>query len=205
MVDMYDSPMQGPDITLLLNRAVDGEVEAATAVWTTVHREVHAMAVNAVRNEPNANDLEASVIVSEVFLKFTGKRKEPWESRRHFFGAVARAMEQFLIDTARAMRTQNKHVAFVTESVVLLKDALRSDANGIGAAPRADALELLLLFGKLEAESPISATVLRLRYQFSMTQAQVSAALELTEEQVDHYSRFGRAFIRDRLTRGDDK
>ena len=38
-----------------------------------------------------------------------------------------------------------------------------------------------------------------------MTQAQVSAALELTEEQVDHYSRFGRAFIRDRLTRGDDK
>ncbi len=82
---------------------------------------------------------------------------------------------------------------------------MRSDANGIGAAPRADALELLLLFGKLEAESPISATVLRLRYQFSMTQAQVSAALELTEEQVDHYSRFGRAFIRDRLTRGDDK
>ena len=69
MVDMYDSPMQGPDITLLLNRAVDGDVEAATAVWTTVHREVHAMAVNAVRNEPNANDLEASVIVSEVFLK----------------------------------------------------------------------------------------------------------------------------------------
>ena len=118
MVDMYDSPMQGPDITLLLNRAVDGDVEAATAVWTTVHREVHAMAVNAVRNEPNANALEASVIVSEVFLKVTGKRREPWESRRHFFGAVARAMEQYLIDTPRAMRTQKKHVAFVTESVV---------------------------------------------------------------------------------------
>ncbi len=193
--------MPSIDITRLLNRAADGDGAAATELWTAIHREVHAIAVRTVQGESAAFNLEASALVTEAFLKVRGKRNEPWESRRHFFGAIARAMEQFLIDTARVMQARKVRIDFVTDSVMLLKQAL----NGEGEAPKGDALDLLLQFGKLEAESLLSATVLRLRYQFGMTQAQVASALELTEEQVDHYSRFGRAFIRERMARGEQE
>ena len=191
--------MVGPDITLLLNRAADGDSDAASIVWTAVHREVHAMAVNAVRNEPKAVNLEASAVVSEVFIRFAGKRTEVWESRAHFFGSIARSMEQFLIDTARAMQRQQRRFGVVGESVAALQSALANE----GAQSEGDALELLLLFGQLEAESPIAATVVRLRYQFNLSLEEVATALVLTSPQVDHLSRFGRAFIRTRMAQKD--
>ncbi|MFM7133412.1 MAG: ECF-type sigma factor [Planctomycetota bacterium] len=186
--------MDRTQLTSLLNRAAAGDGAAANEVWTLVYRDIRAMAASAVAGATRRDEFEPSVVAQEVYLRVAHGATRRWESRRHFFGAVARAMEQFLIDTARRYAAQKRDASFVEASVAGLAEA-------VGSAPARTGDEALRLFAHLaalEVVSPGAAEVLRLRYVFGLSGAQTAAALEIDESEVAALARFGRAFILDR-------
>jgi len=98
------------DFTVLLNRAAGGDGIATNAVWSRSYGELLAIA-RGVRPAVRADSVHApspTTIIHESFVKTFGPgsggsrgERPAWDSRAHFFGAVARAMGQFIIDWRR--------------------------------------------------------------------------------------------------------
>ena len=203
--------MEKRDLTKLLNLAANGDKDAASVVWAMVYREVRAMAQRATR-ETNRVDgegrFEASAIVSEVYLRLeSGRPAERWDSRGHYFGAIARAMHRFLIDTVRSMETQRRGGGVGALEIVRL-EALVEDESGAppptGAESAERALELLLALEELEAIDAVSATVLRMRYVFELSNEEIAKALEIPADEVQSHTRFGRNCVRRALAAQGD-
>lgn len=203
--------MEKRDLTTLLNLAAEGNKDAASAVWAMVYREVRAMAQRASRDTNRVDGegrFEASAIVSEVYLRLeSGKPAARWDSRAHYFGAIARAMHRFLIDTVRSIEAQRRGGGAGAIEIGML-EALIEDESGTAPATGAEsaerALELLLALESLESVDPVTATTLRMRYVFELSNDEIAHALELPAEEVQRHARFGRAWVRRRFeAKGD--
>lgn len=75
-------------------------------LFPIVYAELRGMARHRLQHEQEA--VPATELVHQVYVKLFGgneQRNVRWESRAHFFGAAARAMEQLLIDAARRKQT----------------------------------------------------------------------------------------------------
>ncbi len=92
----------GPTTRLVLQLA-EGEDLAVGLLWSRIHDRVREMAARALRREGHEPSIEPTDVVGEVFMRLHGGRSDarPWESRGHFFGSVARAISQLLVDRAR--------------------------------------------------------------------------------------------------------
>ena len=190
--------MHSGALTELLRRATDGDPDAANEVWTLVYRDIRAMAVSAIANEARREEFEPTMVVHEVYLRLVAQPEQKWNSRRHFFGAVARAMEQFLIDAARMFSRKKRKAVFVDQSVAELSATVTDAAREHTGE---DAIRLLRQVSRLEGESPEAAEVIRFRYVFGLTNQQVATALGMRESEVANLVRFGRAYIADALER----
>ena len=187
-------------LTQLLHRATEGDAEAANEVWSLVYRDIRAMAASAIAGEARRVEFEPTMVVHEVYLRLVAQPERKWNSRRHFFGAVARAMEQFLIDAARTFSRKKRKAVFVDQSVAELSATL---AEGAAERTGEDAIRLLQQVAALERESPEAAEIIRFRYVFGLTNQQVATALGIKESEVAGLVRFGRAFIADAMERAD--
>jgi RNA polymerase sigma factor (TIGR02999 family) len=187
-------------LTQLLHRATEGDAEAANEVWSLVYRDIRAMAASAIAGEARRVEFEPTMVVHEVYLRLVSQPERKWNSRRHFFGAVARAMEQFLIDAARMFSRKKRKAVFVDQSVAELSATI---ADGAKERTGEDAIRLLQQVARLEQESPEAAEIVRFRYVFGLTNQQVATALSMKESEVANLVRFGRAYIADALERDD--
>ncbi|MEY5031026.1 MAG: hypothetical protein RL354_57 [Planctomycetota bacterium] len=192
--------MHGDAITQLLQKATDGDADAANEVWSIVYRDIRAMAASAIAGEARREEFEPTMVVHEVYLRLVAQPERKWNSRRHFFGAVARAMEQFLIDAARTFSRKKRRAVFVDQSVAELSVTLSGSALDHTGE---DAIRLLQQVAKLERESAEAAEIIRFRYVFGLTNQQVATALGIAEPEVANLVRFGRAFIANAMERGD--
>jgi RNA polymerase sigma factor (TIGR02999 family) len=192
--------MHGDAITQLLQKATDGDADAANEVWSIVYRDIRAMAASAIAGEARREEFEPTMVVHEVYLRLVAQPERKWNSRRHFFGAVARAMEQFLIDAARTFSRKKRRAVFVDQSVAELSVTLSGSALDHTGE---DAIRLLLQVASLERESAEAAEIIRFRYVFGLTNQQVATALGIAEPEVANLVRFGRAFIANAMERGD--
>ena len=88
---------------MLLHSAAEGNDAAAEALWSTVNDELRQMAANQLRHHKGGITLTPTVVLQEVYLRIVDDQgtMPQWDNRRHFFGSVARAMSQFLVDHAR--------------------------------------------------------------------------------------------------------
>jgi RNA polymerase sigma factor (TIGR02999 family) len=192
--------MHGDAITQLLQKATDGDADAANEVWSIVYRDIRAMAASAIAGEARREEFEPTMVVHEVYLRLVAQPERKWNSRRHFFGAVARAMEQFLIDAARTFSRKKRRAVFVDQSVAELSVTLSGSALDHTGE---DAIRLLQQVASLERESAEAAEIIRFRYVFGLTNQQVATALGIAEPEVANLVRFGRAFIANAMERGD--
>ena len=92
------------DLTELLNAAAAGGKADLERLWQAIYGEMHEMARRACSAEGTRAQLQPTMLVNELFLKMFGAdaAKSAWDDRRHFWGSVARAMGQFLIDWRRS-------------------------------------------------------------------------------------------------------
>lgn len=187
-----DTPTE--ELTLLLNAAGSGDARAAATAWARIYGEVHGMAERACRAENRHTTLQPTLVVHELFLRLFGSAapRADWDDRRHFWGSVARAMSQFLIDHARAENAKRRGGDRTRVDLEIVAGAC-ADPTVALSDEVATALEAL---DRLERESPETAQVARLRFLSGFSVEQTSEILGIAPRTVSKRWTFAQAWLR---------
>src|SRR6476659_6148089 len=91
----------GDDITVILRRVQDGDVNASEDLLRLVYQELRQIAAKKMANEAASQTLQPTALVHEAWLRLAGEAGPRFENRAHFFAAAAEAMRRILIERAR--------------------------------------------------------------------------------------------------------
>jgi len=193
------------EVTVLLDRIRKGDSSARDALFQVVYDELHAQAKRQMRRERDGHTLQTTALVHEAFLKLcSGAALGNAPSRGYFFGAAARAMQQVLVDHARAKVTQKRG----GDCEKLPLDEML-DATAQAASPRplsddpADAITTVLSLNdaleKLMTMSERQHQVVMLRFFGGLTVPQVAEALGIAVATAEADFRLARAWLRTEL------
>ena len=148
------------EVTRVLSAIEGGDPHAAEQLLPLVYDELRKLAAQKLAQEAPGQTLQATALVHEAYLRVVDADKiQHWDSRRHFFAAAAEAMRRILIDQARhkysAKRGGTRKRVPLDEVPPLL-------------APEGEPIEDLIALDEaleqLEAEDPIKAQLVKLRY-----------------------------------------
>ena len=189
------------DVTRLVNQAAQGDPDAAARVWEGMYEDLRATARRVLGPTPldNVGQLGPTTLVHEVFLKVFRNAETPptFQNRRHFFGSMARAMGQFLVDYRRTHRREKRGGLVRTmplgldiEKLEKLDEALLATDNGVLEAIR-----------KLEERHAVAADVIWLRFIAGLTLEQTAEAMGIAPRTVSKHWNYARAFVRRELER----
>ncbi|NBX25059.1 MAG: hypothetical protein EBQ99_03255 [Planctomycetes bacterium] len=191
------------DLTKVVNLAAQGDRDAAARVWDAMYEDLRDTARRVLGPAPmgSVETPGPTTVVHEVFLKVFRHASEPptFENRRHFFGSMARAMGQFLVDFRRHHRREKRGglvrtipLGLDVESLARLDEALIATDHG-----------LMRALERLEAVHPIAAEVVWLRFVAGLNLAHTAAALGIATRTVTKHWNFARAFIRRAMDQAD--
>src|ERR1700678_1736138 len=89
-------------ISLNLAAVERGDPNAVAELLQLVHHELRRLAAMHMAHEAPGHTLQATALVSEVYLRLFGENKpQRWDGRGHFFAAASEAMRRILVDNAR--------------------------------------------------------------------------------------------------------
>jgi RNA polymerase sigma factor (TIGR02999 family) len=173
----------------LMKAVNQGDPNAAAQLLPLVYEELRRLAAARLAGEPAGNTLQPTALVHEAYLRLVGAPGgDHWDHRGHFFAACAEAMRRILIDNARR-RTTTRHGG------ALQRQALDPDAAAL-PEPREDLLALDEALAHLEAEDPLKANLVKLRYFAGLSLAEAAAALDLSERTAGRHWAYARAWLR---------
>jgi hypothetical protein len=90
------------EITELLRAWSGGDEDALGRLAKQVYPELRLMARRYMKNERQANTLQTTAFVHEVYLRLVDVSKVDWHERAQFFAMAAQMMRRILVDAARA-------------------------------------------------------------------------------------------------------
>lgn len=133
--------------------------------------------------------LTPTSLVHDAWLKVGDK---DWNDEQHFMAVAARAMRQILADRARYHAAEKRGG----------REAVRTTLSGL-ASPSLDVsvIDLHEALTELEAQDPIAARIVELRYLAGRTVTETAAILGMSRSSVQDSWRLSRAWLVVRLTR----
>ncbi len=147
--------------------------------------ELRQIARKMMAGERPGQTLQATALVHEAFLRLGGDQR--WNSRAHFFGAAAEAMRRVLIDNARRKHAQKRGAG--------AEHTAWDDSRIEVGTPPEELMEIDEALGKLEAEDPDLARLVKIRYFAGMTVAETASALDVSERSVNRMWKCARAWL----------
>lgn len=164
------------DLTLLLQRAGQGDAQAADQLLPLVYDELRKLAAAKMARESAGQTLQPTALVHEAWLRLGGDAQPKWQNRAHFFAAAAEGMRRILIDNAR-----RKHR--VRHGGELEK--VSASATGFDvAAPELDDVELLRLneaLDRLAEHDARKAELVKHRYFIGLTLDEAAGVMGISE------------------------
>jgi len=174
----------GRDLTRLLNEA-GSSADGWRLIYELVHDELRALAASQMRRERRDHTLQATALVHEAWIRLAGIDNASFESRRHFFGAVARAMQRVLTDHARQVLAEKRGGGLCRMTLSGLD--LASGENPVRAIALSDAIEFL------DKEDPRAAAVVRMRLYAGVELEDIGRALGMSSRTAAREWAYGRA------------
>ncbi len=148
-------------VTRILQNLDASDPHAREQVVALVYDELRVLAQAQLRRERAGHTLQPTALVNEVYLRLFDSNANSWESRAHFFGVIARAMRQVLVDYARKRAAAKRGGEL--ERVTLVTDIADSGDNAT------DVIELHLALEKLSANDEALARLVELRFFAGLT------------------------------------
>jgi RNA polymerase sigma factor (TIGR02999 family) len=161
------------DVTRLLREGRGGDARAIEKVLALVYDDLRALARRQLRKEYQSRTLEPTALVHEAFLKMSGGAGVDATDRSHFFALAAHAMRQVLVDHARRRTAAKREDAW--------KQVTLTDVGPDGGL---DAEQLIALDDALERLEPRQRQIVECRFFAGMTDAEIAAALGVTDRTV---------------------
>jgi RNA polymerase sigma factor (TIGR02999 family) len=89
------------DVTVLLQRAGQGDALACDELFRLVEPVLRQRAQRCLDNERAPNGLQTTMLVDDAFLKLVGNQAIAWQNRSQFYCLAAKIMRRLLVDEAR--------------------------------------------------------------------------------------------------------
>ncbi|MBI5770999.1 MAG: sigma-70 family RNA polymerase sigma factor [Verrucomicrobia bacterium] len=185
--------MNPGEITLILQRAGQGDPSASAQLLPLLYEELRRLAAAKMARESAGHTLQPTALVHEAWLRLGGDQQPAWQNRAHFFAAAAEAMRRILIDRARSRRAvrHGGQLQRVNVDEVQIPDATVSDD------------ELLAVHEALErftAEDPKKAELVKLRYFGGLTLEDAAQALDIPFGTAKRWWLYSRAWLAQTIT-----
>jgi RNA polymerase sigma factor (TIGR02999 family) len=178
------------DITLLLQRADAGDVQAANQILPLVYGELRKLAAAKMAREAPGQTLQATALVHDAWLRLGGDRQPQWKNRAQFFSAAAEGMRRILIDNARRRRALRHGGAL---------EKVSANATGFDvAAPQLDDEQLIRLdeaLGKLAAHDARKAAIVKHHYFVGLTLEEAAEVMGVTARTAHRDWAYARAWL----------
>src|SRR5262245_60870832 len=175
------------EVTRVLGRLQQGDPRAAEELLPLVYEELRRLAAAKMAREAPGQTLQATALVHEAWLRLVGMDPTMWQSRSHFFCAVAEAMRRILIEQVRRKRAL-RHGG----------GQQRADLDTVEiAAPDSDArlLSVNEALEQLSKHDPVKADVVKLRYFVGLTLKETAEALGVSEPTAKRHWAYARAWL----------
>jgi RNA polymerase sigma factor (TIGR02999 family) len=189
------------DVTHILSALEHGDPQAAGQLWSIVYDELRRLAAERLAHEKPGQTLQAAALVHEAYLRLVGKpggesgtEQARWEGRGHFFAAAAEAMRRILIDQARRKHSAKR--GGERQRVPLDEVAALASPEG---TPREDLLALDEALSQLEAEEPIKARLVQLRFFAGVSLEDAAAMLGVSPATAKRYWVYARSWLYGKL------
>jgi RNA polymerase sigma factor (TIGR02999 family) len=164
------------EVTSLLNAWSSGDEAALARLVERVYPELRLMARRYLKNERQANTLQATALVHEVYLRLVDVTKVEWRERAQFFAIAAQMMRRILVDAARARGARKRGGSAV--KVNLDETALLSNT------PNRSILALDEVLTAFSEIAPRQAKVVELRYFGGLNEEEIVAVLKISPRTV---------------------
>ncbi len=170
------------DVTNFPYAREQGDSGAASQLLPLVYDELRMLAAQKLAQEQPGQTLQPTALVHQAYLRLValpphaGSEEAPWDSRGHFFAAMAEAMRRILVENARR-RSRVKHGG--GRQRVDLDD---QDPNFPVRAPAGEIIALDDALNKLAEDDPIAAQVVKLHFFGGLSIEQAAAALGMSAQ-----------------------
>jgi RNA polymerase sigma factor (TIGR02999 family) len=184
------------DVTRILGKIESGDPVAADELLPLVYEELRKLAAAKMAQEKPDQTLQATALVHEAYIRLVDQDMiQRWDSRGHFFAAAAEAMRRILVEHARRRRR-------VKHGGELKRADLCHDVAAI-ESPTDDILALDEALTKLEAEFPVKAGLVKLRFFAGMSTPEAARALGISLATAERYWTYSRCWLHAELTGGE--
>src|SRR6476620_4182029 len=92
-------------VTEMLAKARAGDSSALANVFPLIYDELHRLAQQQLRREPDGHTLSPTALVHEAYMRLINYSRMEWNGRSHFMSVAATAMRRILVDYARGARS----------------------------------------------------------------------------------------------------
>ncbi|TDR23596.1 ECF-type sigma factor [Marinicella litoralis] len=173
-------------VTALLTRNDLSDEERQNQLLNLIYFELRSMAQRKMNTERKDHTLSATALVHEAYLRLVNQTGLNWDSKRHFFAAVAESMRRILIESARAKASLKRGAnAQHTNNLNLSTD----DSLGF------EMLALDRALTQLESKDTVMSDVVKLRFFSGLNVEQTAMALELSPRTVNRHWTAARAWL----------
>ncbi|HEU0201570.1 MAG TPA: ECF-type sigma factor [Burkholderiaceae bacterium] len=164
-------------ITLLLQRARDGEATARDELFAAAYDNLKRLARARLRDNGAKVELDTTSLVHEAYLRFTQGGELRAEDRSAFFAYASRVMRSVIVDSAREQLAERR-------GGNLMRLTLTTQVLDGAAADDEAILHVRDALAALEVVEPRLAQVVEMRYFGGYTEQEIAAALDITERTV---------------------
>jgi RNA polymerase sigma factor (TIGR02999 family) len=176
------------DVTRILERAQQGEAQAASELLPLVYDELRRLAAHKMAREAPGHTLQPTALVHEAWLRLVvPEQQAQFQNRAHFFGAAAEAMRRILVDRAREKKALKRG-----------GDLERVDLDVVELASSMPDEELLALDGALDRLATVdtrAAEMVKLCFFVGLTQEEAARELGMSVSTAERVWGFARAWL----------
>lgn len=177
-------------VTQILTAVQSGDRAAAAQLLPLVYDELRRLAALRIANESPGHTLSATALVHEAYLRLVGDASAlSWNHRGHFYAAAAEAMRRILVEHARRRNSWKRGGGKQRVPLDSSQPAPDAEASLVDLVALDDALT------RLQAEDPVSAQLVQLRYFSGLTTAEAAECLGMSVRTAERQWTFARAWL----------
>jgi RNA polymerase sigma factor (TIGR02999 family) len=179
-------------VTLLFQRAQNGDHAALDELLPMVYKELKRIASRQLANERANHTLQATALVHEAYLRLIDQHSVDWSNRAHFFSIAAEMMRRILVNHAVSRKAQKRGEG---ETLLALDQAIHF--------PNKQNVDLLLLdeaLQRLAEFDPTQARIVEMRFFAGLTNEEVATILGVSDSTVKREWRSAKAWLATQLT-----
>lgn len=176
------------EITILLRAAGAGDRQAADRVVALLYADLRRLARSRLRRSGELTMLDTTALVHESYLRIQRADELDFPDRNHFLAYASRVMRTVVVDLVRAAQAERRggEAVHVTLNTLVGDSALRHED------------EILRVHEALEELAAVDARlgqVVEMRYFAGLSEAEIAAALGVTERTVQRDWQKARLFL----------